>query len=236
MNQYLANLSRRGTFKWIGKFDRFISEHDYISGKDVEKAILTNIQTLNGKIVAECECDKVDYYEMEYYNDDSVQQSISIYDWLASEEWGECYFETIITNEYSDEEIENHYLFKESCLTFNELGNYVCPKGEINNFYALHLSNVKVFDKPKELSEYFIFNGDNTNIENWKPNKYAPQNMKVVYEFCEYNEGILLLPKRTLNKCILISIQPQHLVNILNGNKTIEVRKGEKCLKVITKN
>ena len=52
MNHTLAKLSRRGTFKWIGKFDRFITEHDFISGKDIEKAILTNIQTLNGKIVA----------------------------------------------------------------------------------------------------------------------------------------------------------------------------------------
>ena len=123
----------------------------------------------------------------------------------------------------SDEEIANCPLLKKSCLTFDELGNYVCPKGGVNNFYALHLSNLKIFDEPKELYEYYIFKGNYKDINNWKPNKHAPQNMKNVYEFRSNSD--ILLPERTLNKYILISIQPQHLVNILNGKKTIEIRK-----------
>ena len=34
---------------------------------------------LNGKIVAECECKKIDYYEMEYYAKNLVMNDISIY-------------------------------------------------------------------------------------------------------------------------------------------------------------
>ena len=52
MNIELAKFSRRGTFKWICIFERFVIEHDYLAGQDVEKAIFTNIQTVSGNIVA----------------------------------------------------------------------------------------------------------------------------------------------------------------------------------------
>ena len=146
---------------------------------------------------------------MEYCGDDSVQQSISIYDQIDSEWWQEDCFEMAISNEYSDEEIANFPLLKDSCLTFDELGSYVCPKGGVNNFYALHLSNVKVLDKPLSFNRDYIYKNyfDNTLLTK------APQNMCSVYD-------------RFGNKYILISIQPKHLVNILNGKKTIEIRKS----------
>ena len=158
---------------------------------------------LNGKIVAECECEKIDYYEMEYYAENSVMEDISIYDKKRSEWWGYECFERVISNEYNQEEIANCLLLKGSCLTFDELGKYVCPKGGFNNFYALHLSNVKVFDEPLSLNE----------CENYfcEELKQAPQNMMNV--------------KLGLGNYVLISIQPQHLAKILNGEKTIEVRK-----------
>ena len=165
-------------------------------------------QTFNGKIIAECECDLVEKYEMEFYHDKDVQQSIGIFDKFETEYWGEECYETIITNEYSDEEIANCPLLKKSCLTFDELGNYVCPKGGVNNFYALHLSNVKVLDKPLSFDKDYIYKDYKSNALITK----APQNMCNVYD-------------RFGNHYVLISIQPQHLVNILNGKKTIEIRK-----------
>ena len=85
-------------------------------------------------------------------------------------------------------------------ITPQELLDYI---GLGNDGYALHLSNVKVFDEPLSLNE----------CENYfcEELKQAPQNMMNV--------------KLGLGNYVLISIQPQHLAKILNGEKTIEVRK-----------
>ena len=166
------------------------------------------IDKWNQKIVCECEIDKIDYYQMEYHSNNLVMNDISIYNKVESEEWGHDCFNRVISNEYSDEEIANCPLLKKSCLTFDELGSYVCPKGGVNNFYALHLSNVKVLDKPLSFDKDYIYKDYKSNALFTK----APQNMCNVYD-------------RFGNHYVLISIQPQHLVNILNGKKTIEIRK-----------
>lgn len=64
--------------------------------------------------------------------------------------------------------------------------------------YNIHLSNVEVFDVPKKLSGFGV--------------KTAPQNMRKCFD----DKG---------NEYVLISVRPKHLKNILNGKKTIEVRK-----------
>lgn len=111
------------------------------------------------------------------------------------------------------------HITKCSCLSLMNLHHYLGNE----NGYALHLSNVKVFDEPKELSDYLICNDDKTNLEKWKQNQYAPQNMKNVYESCSIFS--YFLSKILLKKYVLISIRPEHLCKILNGEKTIEVRK-----------
>lgn len=161
---------------------------------------------LNGTIVCECEINDIDYYEMEYNKDSECFSGISIYDSIQSESWEEDCFELEISNEYSDEEINNYPLLVKSCLSFDELGSYVCGESDIKTFYALHLENVKAFDTPKKLDEYSIIK--------------APQNMQYCYD-------------KNGNKYVLLSIRPEHLVNILYGKKTIEVRK--KILKEMEK-
>lgn len=70
--------------------------------------------------------------------------------------------------------------------------------GQGKFLYALYLSNLEAFYNPKELRYYGV--------------KTAPQNMMKVFD----DKG---------NEYVLISIRPEHLANILNGKKTIEVRK-----------
>lgn len=126
---------------------------------------------LNGKIVAECEVEteEISLSEYPYYDDCSV-----------------CLLDTPTLNH--DE------LLDKSCLSDNELNDYLInQKG-----YALHISNLKIFDKSKELYDY--------NIEK------APQNMMRVFD-------------ANGNKYILISVRSEWLCKILNGDKTIEVRK-----------
>lgn len=97
-------------------------------------------------------------------------------------------------------------LFEKSCLNryemFSYLKNDFTKKDEIKG-YAIYLKNLHIFDKPKELYDYsMVFPSHITK---------APQNMMYAYD-----DGV---------EKILISIQPQWLCKILNGEKQIEVRK-----------
>jgi len=85
-----------------------------------------------------------------------------------------------------------------SCLNANELYKYQ-PN------YAIHIKNLHIFDEPKRL---YLTNKDN---ENGDAIHNAPQNMMKCWFDGE--------------KYILISIRPEWLCKILNGEKTIEVRK-----------
>ena len=109
----------------------------------------------------------------------------------------------------------------------SKLNNFIaidlCLKGKEG--YGLHLSNVEVFDKPKELGDFYHLKGTHKNlfgeVENeYEPVKRAPQNMMYVYD----KDG---------NRYWLISIRPEWLVKILKGEKTIEVRR--KILKEMLK-
>lgn len=99
---------------------------------------------------------------------------------------------------------EGFILYK-SCLFRKDLVDY----GQGKFLYALYLSNIEEFDNPKELRYYGV--------------KTAPQNMCYKrYPVPFDNElGGWEIDKET----IIISIKPEHLANILNGKKTIEVRK-----------
>lgn len=100
-------------------------------------------------------------------------------------------------------------LSKGSCLySYNDIDNYL--KGK--NGYAIHINNLHIFDEPRELNNYYKFIGIYDNINTYKNIEKAPQNMMKVMD--EYG-----------NKYILISIIPEWLCKILNGEKTIEVRR-----------
>ena len=113
-------------------------------------------------------------------------------------------------------------LLKKSCLKYIDLNDYL----DRENGYALHLTNLNVFNRPKELSEYYLFDPDYCIL---KKIKKAPQNMCRVVE----RYGLIEVPGK---EYVLISVQPQHLCKILNGEKTIEVRrKVLNCLKEMCK-
>lgn len=155
---------------------------------------------LNGKIVAEIEIDKVE----EIYNG-----------WLLA----------YISMFYFTKTLSCEKLLEKTQLNLKDMQDYL----EEDIGYALHLKNLKVFDKPKVLFEYDVkprafktFDGYSITNITYSCTK-GPQNMCNVYD----SKG---------NHYILISIQPQHLCRILNGHKTIEVRrKVLNCLKEMCK-
>lgn len=157
---------------------------DYLLSNTYDKLCINN-----GKIVAECDCEKVEDFskwENDYY------QLLTHIDLYAG------------TN--GDYQFLNKYL-----------------KGEKKG-YAIHLSNLNIFDKPRELNEYYSgpkkvnsFNGPAMVMESIDK---TPQNMCRVYDEQE-------------NMYVLISIRPEWLCKILNGEKTIEVRrKVLNCMKI----
>lgn len=140
----------------------------------------------------------------------------------------ECEVETeeIRLSAYSDYEdkiylfdtptLTNDELTQKSCLCNDELDDYLInEKG-----YALNISNLFIFKNPVALSDYNVDNSSDYGSFDWAfeeneritPLKKAPQNMMKVFDKQE-------------NPYVLISIRPKWLCKILNGEKTIEVRK-----------
>ena len=153
------------------------------------------VKPLNGKIVAECEVET----EKIFRNEDCV-----------------C-----LTKSLSGQAFE-HF----SCLNEEQLNKYFGFVSELTKVgYALHISNLKIFDKPLELKDTYtrecIWNkcsrceyGKDGKIKCCTidiPLSRAPQNMMWVWYKGE--------------RYVLISIQSKWLCKILNGEKTIEVRR-----------
>lgn len=114
---------------------------------------------------------------------------------------------------YETKTLSENEVLEKSCLTGDELFDYL---GEDNEGYAIHIKNLHIFAEPKELSEYFTEEKKMNTLDGYswvcESIDRAPQNMMYAYD----GEG---------NKYIVISIQSQWMCEILNGNKTVEVRK-----------
>ena len=109
-------------------------------------------------------------------------------------------------------------IIEKSCLSLEEMKKYIGNK----KGYAIHINNLEIFDEPKELAKHTLDNKSDFYIKKWikKFDSFkgsaltkAPQNMCNVYDV----QG---------NHYILISIRPEWVEKILNGEKTIEVRKS----------
>ena len=168
------------------------NEFDITNDSYDNRILWDELPTLNGKIVCECE---VDTEEIECVRAD---------------------FNDFIEYHYITKHLQEKELIKRSGVDFPKLQNYL----RLNNGYALHISNIKVFDKPRELYDCLIHPKIKPKYYGCEHLSKAPQNMMYV----ELDDI----------KYILISIRPEWLCKILNGEKTIEVRK--KVLKEMIKN
>lgn len=93
-------------------------------------------------------------------------------------------------------------ILNKSCLKPDEFYQY----GGNNTLYAWHIDDLKIFDKPESLMCMWFGGKDNRLVSE------APQSWRYV------NNG--------KEKCILISIKSKWVEKILNGKKTIEIRKN----------
>jgi len=152
--------------------------------------------SLNGKIVAECDFD-VEEIKWEDFPKYTNDGKVETFYMYAT--W-KC---------------PQDYILEHSCLTFEQLDNYLGG----NNGYAINIKNLHILDNPKKLTDYHCKTNkkDELCLNGGCGYKFfykAPQNMMKVYD--HWGKG---------DEYILISIKPQWLCKILNGEKTIEVRK-----------
>ena len=105
-----------------------------------------------GKVIGSFICDKITRYESEFWDDDTYERIQEPWEPLDFAEYGEYEYDTIgINGEFYGAGVE---LSKQSCLSWNELRNYV-GQG-LKDFYGWHITEPKLFDKPRELSEFYI--------------------------------------------------------------------------------
>lgn len=80
-----------------------------------------------------------------------------------------------VNEQYSTDELDYEELLEQSCLTYKELDDYLqCEIG-----YAIHISDLEIFDKPKELSEFKHY--DKPNCDSC-PFEYS--------DWCDYYRNI----------------------------------------------
>lgn len=94
------------------------------------------------KVIGEFVCDRIDNYECELWNDEAYEL-IRQFDY---DEYGE------IEYKHGAENNENCEMLNKACLTWQDIRKYL-GQG-LNNCYAWHISDLKIYDKPKELSEF----------------------------------------------------------------------------------
>lgn len=119
----------------------------FVNIKCVDGKIRNVVLDLCGKVVAKFTLKYVDEYEAEFCDDDCYE-SIKLVD-RDEEDITEYY---ITSNE--EKNPSDNILCKDSCLTFDEIKKHVGIG--INTFYAWHIDDLVIFDKPKELSKYSV--------------------------------------------------------------------------------
>ena len=106
-----------------------------------------------GKVIGEFVCDSIANYEAELWDDETYERIQEFYEPDDFAEYGEYEYKPVADN--GDDFWKENMLCKASCLTVEELRKYV-GKG-FAEFYGWTISDLVIYDKPKELSEFFVY-------------------------------------------------------------------------------
>lgn len=132
----------------------------------------------NGTVIGEFVCDWINEYSAEFVDDDCYEEIRQIF-----EDDGEEDYCTITSNE--DDNPNNCTLCIKSCLSFNDIKKYIGINFHEKRFYGWHISNLKIYDKPKELSEFkgrkLVWRGNN-HIHEYEKLTRPFQSWGYVYE------------------------------------------------------
>lgn len=107
----------------------------------------TRPKTVYG-VIGEFVCDRIDTYTAEFVDDDCYEDIRYRYVDCEDEEQ-----ELVVASNWQDNS-SDCALCEESCLTFGELKHYIGVCFHDKPFYAWHISDLVIYDKPKELREF----------------------------------------------------------------------------------
>ena len=104
-------------------------------------------KTTTDKVIGEFVCDRVQSYYCEFTDGGCYEGISSVF---VDDEGDE--FVYIEWSNEGDLPYENTNLYTESCVRYDELKKYIGLGFKKN--YGWHISDLKIYDKPKELSEF----------------------------------------------------------------------------------
>lgn len=112
-----------------------------------------------GKVIGVFFCDKIDEYNCEFWGKDDymspfhAMEQIRILDYVDEDDFDWKEYDYVTGNEV--ENPDDCKLCKESCLKYSEIRDYVGIGDKI--FYGWHISDLKIYDTPRELGEFSCF-------------------------------------------------------------------------------
>jgi predicted transcriptional regulator len=136
-------------------------------------------ECLSGKVIGEFVCDKIVELESEFW-DDETYESIGVVRYDEDREEKEK--SIFATNG------EENWLCRKACLKWEELRKYIGQ--DINTFYALHISQLKIYSKPKELSEFSTYAPEYTVKDGSKYSRVIVNPLKRPFQSWGYVESL----------------------------------------------
>lgn len=110
-------------------------------------------EIVNGKVIGEFTCVSISEYEAEFHKGNDVYQDIREIFRDPDNPDDDCRDFRILTANDDDDPNDCEFC-KQTCLTFDEVKSYIGEECFCKTFYGWHISNLKIYDKPKELSAF----------------------------------------------------------------------------------
>lgn len=104
-----------------------------------------------GKVIGEFVCNCIANYEAELQDDETFERIQEFYEPDDFVEYGEYEYKTVADN--GDVFWKENMLCKASCVSIENLRKYL--GAGINNFFGWHISDLKIYNKPKELGAFY---------------------------------------------------------------------------------
>lgn len=115
----------------------------------IPKEYQGSMRPLLGKVIGEFVCDDISKFTAEF-TDGKTYEDIR---YCYLNEYEEEEEMIVVSNEWSNP--NNSWICKESCLSFDDFKKYIGINFHNIPFYGWHISELKIYDMPKELSEVY---------------------------------------------------------------------------------
>ena len=137
------------------------------------------------KVIGEFVCKSIANYEAELWDDETYERIQEFFEPDDFAEYGEYEYKTVADN--GDDFWRENMLCTYSCLTIEELRKYI--GSGINDFYGWNISDLAIYDKPKELREFFHYCGDNPSCDGCEAHYYNNTESGLEDYCCSVAEG-----------------------------------------------